>query len=180
MEQCLESFYHNEFPHLVDVGWLVVSGGKQARSRVADVDDFINTSPPQGAPIYSIKEYKTRLNAGDPMEKLSPLEGAREIRAYANTALGTDIHMGKSEELRLISNDIKALGYLGLYFAEKIEGAVYHHLGQKDDAISHMQKAYWHWKSYTEIGDAMYKDQRLLEQACSDGVIMTMMPLMIL
>ena len=141
-------------------GWWYPEGSKRAQGW-RDVNDFINTSPPQGAPVYSIKEYKNRLNAGDPMEKKTPLEVAAEIRAYANTALGTVIRTGDNEELRLVSNDIKALGYLGLYFAEKIEAAVYHHLGQKSKAISHMQNAYWHWKSYTEIGDAMYKDQRL-------------------
>ena len=144
---------------LWDVWWY--PEGNKHRRGWRGVSDYINTSPPQGAPVYSITEYKNRLNAGDPMEKKTPLEVAAEIRAYANIALGTGIFEGDNEELRLIGNDIRALGYLGLYFAEKIEGAVYHHLGRKSNAISHMQNAYWHWKSYTEIGDAMYKDQNL-------------------
>ena len=141
-------------------GWWYPEGSKHSRGW-RDVNDFISTTPPQGAPIYGIDEYKIRLDAGASMDKKSPLEVADAIRAYANTALGIGIPPGENEELRLISNDIRALGYLGLYFAEKIEGAVCHHLGQKNDAISHMQKAYWHWKSYTEIGAAMYKDQQL-------------------
>ncbi len=127
------------------------------------VQDFIATEPQNGAPIYSIKEYRSLLLTGQTMEKETPIEVSERLCAWADSALAlaATINDGGNTELMLTLNDIKAMSYMGYYYSDKIAGATYLHCGDIDKAADYLQTAYCDWNKVAEIASAQYYDQEL-------------------
>lgn len=75
---------------------------------------------------------------------------------------------GGNKELRLTIGDIKAMAWLGHYYADKIRGAVDLYRYQKsgdaaalDRARASLQKAASAWKTYADVWSAQYVGQVL-------------------
>ena len=73
--------------------------------------------------------------------------------------LVAELDGGENIELQSLLLDIEAMGLAGLYYADKIDGAVYHHSGQKKKAIKSLESALAHWKKYVAVGSSQYLDQ---------------------
>ena len=66
-----------------------------------------------------------------------------------NTELGTNI------------GNIRAMAYLGLYFAEKIRGATYKEASQIEPARDAMGRACGYWNRFVSLMDRMFTGQDL-------------------
>ena len=120
-----------------------------------------------GADVLCIRDWRTRLTAGQPMEQTTPLEIADAIDgATAETFASLDAlreAAKQDSELRKNVNDCEALAWLGRYYAAKIRGAcalALHDSGgdkfEHDAALRHLGDALKHWKQYAAVRDAQY------------------------
>ncbi|MFC1761450.1 hypothetical protein ACFL6U_05155 [Planctomycetota bacterium] len=95
--------------------------------------------------------------------KKSSYQVADSIERYSNEALSllNEMNAGAETELGINLNNLRALSYLGLYYAEKIRGATYKKAGQTENARDAMEKAYCFWMTYTNLMDSMYTGMNL-------------------
>jgi hypothetical protein len=112
---------------------------------------------------------------GEPAEgRLTPLAVADRLEEYANAGLDrvsrltAAIDSALSKDLHLTLGDIRAMAWLGRYYAAKIRGAVdlyrYQKSGRRADHASardHLQAASAHWRQYAAIWSAQYVPQTL-------------------
>ena len=143
-----------------DAQWYVE--GCLSKNGFVDINTIIERFRPQpGAPICSIKQYKEQLESEKEIEWETPLDITGKLEKYALESLQIldQIKVSNNTGLKLLLTDIKAMCLLGLYYSEKISGAVYHHLGNKDQAVRHLESAYGHWKNYAETASEQYIDQ---------------------
>ena len=91
------------------------------------VEDFINGEGMPNSGDLTIRQWRERLLAKEPMDGITPLEVAAALRRYAETAKHTVAELrprqGANKELRLTLGDMEAFSCLGFYYAAKIEGA---------------------------------------------------------
>ena len=99
--------------------------------------------------------------------KKTSYQVADSIQNGSNTALSliSGMSAGANTELGVTLNNIRALSYIGLYYAEKIRGASYK-AGNPTAARDAMGRAYCNWMSYVNIMDAMYTGMTM--QRCDD------------
>ena len=125
-----------------------------------NVLDFIDNPTMPESGIMNISQYTNAFVGGDTLGMRTPFVHANEMKSFANSALAelAEVGSSNSEEARLIQEDIKAMAYAGLYYANKIEAATYFSLfqstkdiGYQTKAIQHMQFAYSAWKVYIDI-----------------------------
>jgi hypothetical protein len=117
--------------------------------------------------IMSVKAFVD----GEPTSgRLTPLEVADQLAAYADAGLTGIERMspGANKELRLTLGDIRAMAWLGRYYAAKIRGAVDLYRHQKsgasrdqENARAHLQTAASHWRQYAGIWSSQYVGQVL-------------------
>lgn len=92
---------------------------------------------------------KTSYKLADEIEAdaLAALEIDKSISATANTGLG------------VAKNNVKAMAFLSLYYANKIRGATYLKAGASESANKTLAlgKAYCWWISYANLMDSMYE-----------------------
>jgi hypothetical protein len=117
--------------------------------------------------LMSIKEF---VNGDAPDGRLTPLQTADQLQQYADAGLESisGLSSGESKELRLTLGDIRAMAWLGRYYAEKIRGAVSLYRYQKTgdvsayaDATAHLKTASANWKEYAAIWSTQYQGQVL-------------------
>ncbi len=87
------------------------------------VKDFMKGSIMPGAGIMNIREYSAAIAQGQPIAGVTPLQVAANLHNDAANTLATLSGMPdsiKDKELRLTIGDLKAMSYLGNYYAEKI------------------------------------------------------------
>jgi hypothetical protein len=117
--------------------------------------------------IQSIKAY---VDGEAPAGRLTPLDVADRLEGHALAGLQNveELKPGSSRELRQTIGDIKAMAWLGRYYAEKIRGAVAlarsRRTPSRDDlenARRHLQRASSHWKEYAAIWSTQYLPQVL-------------------
>ena len=125
-----------------------------------DVNSFIKGKAMPHIGVISISDFVNGKTEGK-----TPLTIANEIEKYANEALEktSNIIYKDNIELKETIGDINAQSYLGLYYAEKIRGAValakYRKSGeldQKNQAINHLELALTEWKNYAATLDSQY------------------------
>ncbi len=120
-----------------------------------------------GANVLCIRDWRSNLVEGKPMEQTTPLEIAAAIDAAAAdtfVALQPLRNAAKGDrELAKNLVDCESLAWLGRYYAAKIRGAcalaIYDMNSdsfEKDAAIRHLTEAHSHWKQYAAIRDASY------------------------
>lgn len=143
----------------------------------ADVNEFTRCPSMPGSNYYSVGEYCKLLLNGDTIEKIDPISAAKSMAKHAKSALEGSknlYHEGQdNQELKYTLDDIEALGYLGLYYADKIKAAtaleLYRRTGKKqhqDNAVTLLQKAAVTWKKYSRKSKEMYRPQ-VLGRLCS-------------
>ena len=120
--------------------------------------------------LMSVKAY---VDGEAPGGRLTPLEVADALIRHADTGLQRVERLTPganpgNKELRQTLGDIKAMAWLGRYYAEKIRGAVdlyqYQKRGDRRDhenARAHLQTASSHWRQYAALWSAQYVGQVL-------------------
>lgn len=146
-----------------------------SRAGFASVQDLIDpkydpmdaTEDGQSPRLMSVKAF---VDGEAPGGRLTPLDVAGRLQQHADTGLhhAELLKAGMNKELRLTLGDIRAMAWLGRYYAAKIRGAVdlYRHQKTGDrDALArsrrHLQAASAHWRQYAAIWSAQYTSQIL-------------------
>jgi hypothetical protein len=125
-------------------------------SAFISVEEIINAVP-LDTNLISVKNFV----AGKGKEKISPLQLADILQKEATEALTIAGTLNTSNPtLQHEIADIKVWSYLGLYFSEKLRGAValeqlkkYHDESQRQISITHLEKALAHWDKVIEYTD---------------------------
>lgn len=149
------------------------------------VNDFKVSTPMPGTGVINAREYvRSILQDVDISEKVSPLDIANKIYGESTASLASLKLLEKNilnEELRLTLEDIEAMAYLGMYYAEKIRTAVSleffekHALREKYSfqATQHMNSALKHWKAYARLASSNYEPQILARTGVLDWDLLT-------
>ncbi|MFD2586321.1 hypothetical protein ACFSQJ_05240 [Croceitalea marina] len=149
------------------------------------VTDFMDNPTVQGGGMLNPNDYVKAKTEGLKISYKTPLDVSEELRAYAKVALmgadkleGAD---GLSSENKTLLDDIKAMGHLGNYYADKIDAAVALAFYMKEDtksfheeAISLLETAVKHWKKYAEVSSANYRPQMLARTNLLDWNALTL------
>ena len=154
----------------IDLKWFPEACLSHPRSKgngFYTVRHFMEGSSMPGANVRNIRDWRSRLAKGQPLNETTPLEIAAALeQAAAETfaALETLRAPAKQDaELQKTVNDCASLAWLGRYYAAKIRGACRLAMFdatagtfEKDEAVRHLGEALDHWKQYATIRDAHY------------------------
>ena len=142
-------------------------GPAQTPSGFHDVKRFITLPPHEGTDNVSIPDYVKAVKEGKPLSGTTPIEVSSRIHGHADkalTILGGCNH-GGDKELRLTLGDIRAMAYMGKYYAHKIHGAtelaLFRETREKEHqnaAIEELTKAAQFWRLYTSTVLSQYKN----------------------
>jgi hypothetical protein len=125
------------------------------------------TEDGQSPRIMSVKAF---VDGEAPSGRLTPLAVADQLARHADQGLQSVARLspGTNKELRHTLGDIRAMAWLGRYYAEKIRGAVDLYRYQKgsdardhQNARVHLQAASSHWREYAAIWSSQYVPQVL-------------------
>jgi hypothetical protein len=142
-------------------------GPAQTESGFHDVNRFISLGPHPGTENLSIPEYVSNISEGASIEGTSPPALSGKLHHSADIALDIldGLDPGKNEELRKTLEDIRAVAYLGKYYAHKILGAtelaLYRDTGNREHqqaAVQELTSALEYWKKYTATTSRLYKN----------------------
>lgn len=138
----------------LDFHWYPEDCGSGNSTGFRTIANFGGANVAKGSKLCSI-DKSANGNCGSSM---SSYQLADYIENSSNEALSLISAMSadNNTELGVTLNNIKALSYLGLYYAEKIRGATYLKANNTPSAITAMRKAYCNWMSYVNIMDAMF------------------------
>ena len=154
----------------IDLKWFPEACLSHRRSKgkgFYTVRHFMEGSTMPGSNVLSIREWRARLDARQPMGQTTPLEIADALDgagASTLTALDTLREAATQDpELRKTVQDCEALAWLGRYYAAKTRAACSLALfdrsvdkPEQDAAVRHLEDALAHWKRYAAIRDAHY------------------------
>jgi hypothetical protein len=146
-----------------------------SRDGFATVQDLIDPkynpmSATEDGQLPRIMSVRAFVDGEAPDGRLTPLDVAVGLDRHADTALRHTARLTASsdKELRLTLGDIRAMAWLGRYYAAKIRGAVdlcrYQTAGDRDAhqrARAHLQTAAEHWRQYAALWSAQYVGQVL-------------------
>jgi hypothetical protein len=155
---------------LLDFQWYIEScrsrpDPAQTESGFHDVNRFITLAPHETAGNVSIPDYVDAVTERKQISGKTPTDLARELHAHADKAL--DIIDGLSskgdKELHLTLGDIRAIAYMGKYYAHKIRGAtalaLFRKTGGQDSrsiAVSELNRAAHFWRLYVSTAMGQY------------------------
>jgi hypothetical protein len=90
-----------------------------------DVNRFITLSPHPGTRNQSIPSYVNMIMSGGSTDSITPPQVSELLHEHADRALAglSELSAGDNSELGYLLDDIKAMAYLGKYYAHKIKGA---------------------------------------------------------
>ncbi len=136
------------------------------------VRDFILGQSMPGSGVLSIRQWWEQKADERGISGVTPAEIADLLEQSARQALEVlpemSPHSKTIRELSRTLGDIEAMAYLGLYYAEKIRGALslaeFDHSEQpahQDAAVEHLEKALKYWEKYAEIATGQYRPQLL-------------------
>ena len=136
------------------------------------VRQFVEGVSMPDAGVLNIRQWRTRLAKGAPMEGMTPLQVAEALNQHADRALDLVAELrplvGQNKELRLTLGDCEAMAHLGHYYAQKILGAsslaLFDQNGQgelQSEAVRHLQSALEHWQKYAAVATGQYMPQKL-------------------
>lgn len=161
------------------------SEGFQALDRETQRVDFISVDrminqPPLDPDYVSIPEFaKGRLtNVNTSKNKTTPVQLAEDLRKDCKKALELveTIDVKGNNTLMYEVADVKVWAKLGLYFSEKLKGAVAletYRIGggetNKLAAVKHLEDALGFWNEVVEITRPIYKDMPLVHYSEQDG-----------
>ncbi len=132
-----------------------------------DVNRFITLPPHPATGYISIPDYVKSISEGEEPGGVTPIELSDKIHAHADKALQilSKLKHGGNKELRLTLGDIRAIAYMGKYYAHKIRGAtelaLYRQNSRqrnKDSAVRELNKAAEYWRLYASTALPQYKN----------------------
>lgn len=130
-----------------------------------DVNRFISIPTHARSGFQSIPDYVQSMVKGEDPGLKDPLVVAGEIHARADRALEIieGMNPGDHKELRNTIADIRAMAYLGKYYAFKIHGAaqlaLFRETGEtefQEEAIDQLSQALEYWVRYTGTARQQY------------------------
>ncbi len=142
-------------------------GPAQTETGFHDVNRFITLPPHPGTGNVSIPDFVKTVVAGNTVEGTTPVEISYQIHSHADKALEIfdKLSHGGDKELRLTLGDIRAIAYMGKYYAHKISGAtqlaLFRETGMevyRDGAVKQLTEGAEFWKLYTAIARRQYKN----------------------
>jgi hypothetical protein len=142
-------------------------GPAKTESGFHDVNRFITLAPHKGTGNISIPDYVKAVKEGKSLSGTTPLEVSDWIHSHADKALAIlgRLKHGADKELRLTLGDIRAIAYMGKYYAHKIRGATELALFRETDkkehqkaAIEELTSAARFWQLYTSAALSQYKN----------------------
>jgi hypothetical protein len=117
--------------------------------------------------IMSVKAF---VSGDAPAGRLTPLDVADALTGYAQAGLDkvASLTPGRDAALAATIGDIRAMAWLGRYYAEKTRGAVALARYQRDRdsrehdrAVAHLRSAANAWREYAALWSSMYLPQQL-------------------
>jgi hypothetical protein len=126
--------------------------------------------PDEDGQVPGIMSVKAFVSGESPGGRLTPLQVADSLQRFADAGLQKveGLTAGADKELRQTLGDVRAMAWLGRYYAEKIRGAVdlcrFQKGGDRADharATSHLRTAADNWRQYAELWSAQYTGQVL-------------------
>jgi hypothetical protein len=118
--------------------------------------------------LMSVKDHVDGQAANG---RLTPVDVAAKLKQHADLGLSnvTGLNPGSNKDLKETLTDVRAMAALGLYYSEKILGAIELYRYQKDasnavafaNAKTHLQNSSNHWKQYAAEWSSQYLPQRL-------------------
>jgi len=142
-------------------------GPAKTESGFHDVNRFITLPPHPGTDYVSIPDFVDDVVAGRESTGTTPMAVSDQIHGHADQALRILDAMspGDNKELRLTLGDIRAIAYLGKYYAHKIRGATELALYRKterkehqDAAVDQLNDAADYWCRYVDTATKQYKN----------------------
>ena len=148
------------------------------RVEYISVDRQIN-QPPLDTDYVSIAEYVEIISSGGSFEKnkITPPDLAAMLERDCNKALELvkTINVAGNDPLMFEVSDVKVWANLGLFFAEKLKGAValqkYRINGgeeNKQNSVKHLEKALQFWDEVISITSPIYNDMPLVHYSSQD------------
>jgi hypothetical protein len=156
----------------LDFQWYIESsrsrpGPARTPSGFHDVNRFISLLPHKGTDYISIPDYVDAYSTGKTLAGTNPIELSDQIHAHADKALAIVDHMSHAgnKELRQTLDDIRAIAFMGKYYAYKIraatELAIFRAtLGAENQkaAIRNLNKAAESWRRYAALALSQYNN----------------------
>ncbi len=142
-------------------------GPAQTKTGFHDVNRFMTLPPHKGTDNISIPDYVKAVKEGKSLSGMTPIEVSEKIHTHADKALDVlgRLKHGGNKELRLTLGDIRAIAYMGKYYAHKIRGAtelaLFRETGKKEHqkvAIEELTNAAKFWQLYTSTAVSQYKN----------------------
>ena len=142
-------------------------GPAQTKTGFHDVNRFISLPPHGGTGNVSIPDYVKAVTQAKPLSGTTPIEVSNRIHSHADKALAilSQLKHGGDKELRLTLGDIRAMAYMGKYYAHKIRGAtelaLFRETRKKEHqnaAIEELTRAAQFWRLYTSTALGQYKN----------------------
>jgi hypothetical protein len=131
------------------------------------VNRFITLAPHPGTNNVSIADYVKRFGSKDQSSGTSPVDVSEQIHDHADNALRVldKLDHGGVKDLRLTLGDIRAMAYLGKYYAHKIRGAteaalfrVRRQPEHRNAAAAELNLAAKYWRLYASTALAQYRN----------------------
>ncbi len=145
----------------------------QTPSGFHDINRFITLGTHPGTDYVSIPAYVDAVASDKQPSGTTPIQVSQQLHGHADKALGILDGLPKvtDKELRLTLGDIRAMAYMGKYYAHKIRGATELALYRKTQGRSHqeaaireMTRAAEYWERYTTTALAQYTNPILLNR----------------
>lgn len=167
-----------------DFMW-AVEGCLDLRKGFHSVEDFITNPTMDFTDVISIPDYVNRLINKTPIliTETTPIRIADELEAKGNFVLSfaeTQNLEDKTESYIELVYDLKAWGFMGKYYANKIRGAYYlyaYRNGMGDDnknkSIMYLKMALTEWKAYAAAATRNYKPQFMAKTRTIDWNALT-------
>jgi hypothetical protein len=145
----------------------------QTPSGFHDINRFISLGTHPGTDYVSIPDYVDAVASGRELSGTTPVQISQQLCDHADSALQILDQLPKvtDKELRLTLGDIRAMAYMGKYYAHKIRGATELALYRKNQRPSHQEAAIremnWaaeSWDRYIAAALAQYTNPILLNR----------------
>jgi hypothetical protein len=154
----------------IDIKWFPEASTKNPAERgYYTVRDFAEGAAMPGANVLNIRQWRANLAGKRPMNGTTPLQIADALEGAGRDALQSVNALRKQSpaanvvEFRKTLVDCEALGWLALYYAEKVRGACDLALfdqssdaAAQSSAVRHLDVALDAWKHYAAVRDGQY------------------------
>ncbi|KZS40037.1 hypothetical protein AWE51_10380 [Aquimarina aggregata] len=165
----VNTFHWRNWDHMWSVEACIA---RPALGGFREVTDFIDNPIMSGSNIINPSSFAKASIVNEKINKITPLQIVNRLNTHAISSRNGIKKLQEqsidNQELSVLLDDILAMGYLGQYYAKKIEAAVAlafytetKQISYKNNAITYLEEALEHWKAYTHISEKNYSPQML-------------------